>query len=547
MSLTQFGFSSFSGDYYARGLGQVLRQYRLPDLDSALAQDPSSYEKIRRDPVVSFAFRYRKLLARGSDWYLDPAGTDDKDRDLAKILEDLLKEIQYFDAGRYNLMEAIPTGSRWARIVPEMKKMRVGELPPLEWWCCTELRDVDKRRFRQLPIDKPSTAHEVTYPGPATATPGAEPVTNPETVVVREWIWQIFRPLQQRWEEIEREEYVRHVHESREEDLQYGSGLVSELYTYWYAKEVVLQHGLQYLERWSMGLLIASVDTLRDGQASQPPSSQRMADWLTTLNNMRSRNAVVHDSRDKIDLKDAPPTGWKAALEAIEYLDGVLRVAILGASLPTSWQVEGGSYALAEVQERTTEVLNKYDHAVLEDTIRRDLLGWLVRKNKTTLDRLGLGDCTLPYFRLRSTHADNHAEWADIIIKARQAGLEIREDEAYTRLGFSIPAKGDKILASLAQQESLNQGGDPDAREGSGVEGDDQSDQARDVADRIVDTQQAGQRNRLRPANKPGAGKPAREKAIDKSTQGFATGTPGRPFSAGTLDRARAYAAGLAG
>lgn len=521
MSIVYGSYGSASGDFYARGLGHVLRAYRLYDPDQGLARDPEVYEKLRRDPVISFAFRFRKLLARGSDWYLEPASPDEKDRQLVKILEDLIKQIQYFDSARFNLAEAIVSGSRWARIVPELKRMQVGDLPPLEWWVCTELKDVDKRRFRQFPIDKPSGKHTVAFVG-ASLSPGVDPIVRQDQEIVREWLWQIYRPLQQRWEQVDREEYVRHVHESREEDLQYGSGLASELYTYWYAKEVVFQHGMQYLERWAMGLLIAAVDTLRDGQASTPPSAQRMSDWLTTLTNMRSRNVVVHDSRDKIDVKDAPPTGWKAATEAIEYLDGVMRVAILGASLPTSWQVEGGSYALAEVQERTTEVLNKFDHAVIEDSIRRDLLGWLFRKNRSTFERLGLQDCTLPYFRLRSTHADNHAEWADIIIKAKQAGLEIRKDEAYARLGFSIPAQGDEILSSYAEQNSINQGGDPnadDAREG-GV--DDNSDQARDVADRIVDTQKAGKRNRIRPSNKPGEGKNAREKTIDKQTSGFA-------------------------
>lgn len=447
MSVGLLGSLNSQGDLYARSLGAALRSYRLNDPDYALRQDAQVYERMRHDPVIGFALRLRKLLAAGRDWYMEPAGSEQQDRLFAKILEDGLRHIEYFDAARFNLAEAIIAGSRWARIEGELKSCRLGGLEPRQWVVPTRLLDVDKRRFRQFPVERGWKERRV----PVLGADG----TVTEQVVqerVREWVWQLFRPLQQHWEEIDRDDYVRHINDDREDNLGYGGGLASELYHFWYAKEVVLQHGLQYIERWSQGFLIAKVETLRDGNASLPTSDDRMAKWLTVLEKMRSRHVLVHDARDSIDVKDAPQGGWDAALEALKYLDGAMRVAVLGSTLPTQADVKGGSYALADVQAAVTNALTRFDQAGEEESLRRDLIGWFVRHNWPTLVSLGLQTCQLPFLKIREDRKDNHEARANVIVAMLNAGLKIRAAEVYPQVGLTPPMEGDELLEARPGQ-----------------------------------------------------------------------------------------------
>lgn len=496
-----FGFFSINQDLYARGLGQVLRASRLYDQDAALAKDPAVYERLRLDPVVSFAIRLRKLLASGTDWYLEAASTRPEDRKLLTIMEALLQQVEQFTMARFNLAEAIIAGSRWAMIEGEERELEIPGLPRMKWWVPTKLRDVDKRRLRQNSISPPVKTREIQYRDSQGNTTDVE-----VPFQAKEWVWEIYRPVNQQWEEIDRDEYVRHVNDDREDTLGYGGGLASELYTYWYAKEVALQFGLQYLERWAMGMIVAHVNNLRDGQASAPASAQRMTDWLNTLKTTRTQHVLIADALDRLEVIDAPTGGWTACMQALEYLDGSMRVCILGASLPTTKDAKGGSYAMAEVQQGVSDLLARFDRTALDETLRRDLLGWCWRKNYATMCSLGLQKCNLPHLRIREDRREDHEVRANVMLKCRQAGMAIREDEAYSQTGWSPPAKDDlgnyldPVLPTLGESESQRQAG-----------------QAKPAVSGKADAMKAAEKvNPVRPGEEPGEpGKP-REAAADR-------------------------------
>jgi hypothetical protein len=379
-------------------------------------------------------------------------------------MEELLKHLHQFTTLRYNLAEAIIAGSRWACIEGEDKTLNIADLPPIKWRIPVRVRDVDKRRLRQTSVQKPMGTRKEWFRD----TTGH--MTEREVPFFeKEWIWQIWRPLQQVWEDIDRDEYVRHVSEDREDTLGFGGGLASEIYTYWYAKEVVLQHGLQYLERWAQGLVIAHVKSLRDGMASTPTSTERMTEWLDVIRRMRTEHSLVADADDRLEVIDAPTGGWTAAMQALDYLDGSIRVCLLGSSLPTEKKVQQGSYALAEVQQGVSDLMARFDRSNLDETLRRDLLGWIWRQNYATFKQLGLHHCTMPYLRIREDRREDHEIRANVLLKCRQAGMEIRRDEAYAQTGFSPPARGDEILPTLGQSESQRQAGQPKPGDASGA------------------------------------------------------------------------------
>mgnify|MGYP001580973456 CR=1 FL=1 len=425
-------FSTFnhSGDFYARGLGHALRTYRLPDYDQALSNEPAIYEKMRRDPVIAFSLRYRKLLAAGEDWSIEPASPRPEDKELAAVIEGMLRNVKFFGNSLYNLAEAVVAGSRWAGIEGEKKTLRLGSKgQAYEWWIATALKDIDKRRFRQMP--KPDAAGSQNDSGR-----GED----------REWEWQIYEPLKMDWKAIQRHHFIRHVYDNNEGSLGYGNGLASELYAFFYSKTAVLRDGLQFIERWSSGILSAAVDSLRDGQASTLAST-RATNWLNELEKMRSRHVLVFDKNDEIKVLEPPKGGWEAAKDCLAYLDGAMRVLILGASLPTEAEVEGGSFAMAKVQQSSTAAIVAHDRALLEEVITEDVIkNCLWRLNYPTLSHIGLADASPPVFRIRDSKKSDPSVQADLLLKAKQAGLRIKINEAYAKLGYEVPNVGDECL-----------------------------------------------------------------------------------------------------
>ena len=162
---------------------------------------------------------------------------------------------------------------------------------------------------------------------------------------------------------------------------------------------------------------------------------------------MRSRHVLVYDKNDEIKVLEPPKGGWDAAKDCLAYLDGAMRVLILGASLPTEAEVEGGSFAMAKVQQSSTAAIVAHDRALLEETITEDVIkNCLWRLNYPTLSYIGLADASPPVFRIRDSKKSDPIIQADLLLKAKQAGLRIKINEAYAKLGYEVPNVGDECL-----------------------------------------------------------------------------------------------------
>lgn len=447
--MTAFLNATANGDLYAHALGAAIRGLRIYDPDYALLQDPDSYAKIRRDAKIAFAIEQRKHLVAGKDWFLEPASTSPVDRKCAAVLEYLLKKIKRFAASRFNLAEAVIAGSSWAQILGETRVLKAqGDVLPRRWFLVTGIHDVSKLRMRQA--RDPASTHE-----------------DPR------WRWEIYRPLASRWEAIVREHWVHHVYDEAEETLAYGRGLMEAIYHYWYAKSTALAYGVQYLDRWANGMITAAIDSLRQGALSTDlPASARAQAWRDELDKMRRGHVLVHDQKDEVKIHDAPRGGWDATLAAINYFDDAITQLILGSILPTGGGGDTGSFARAKVEQDSTDALLAFDKALLEETMTRDVVDLLYRVNRPCLVEIGCVDAECPSFRIREDKHVDPEKRAGVILQARQAGLQIRQDEAYAQLGFTPPAAGDAVLPppsqSLAIPGALPGAGGPAGLGGAG-------------------------------------------------------------------------------
>lgn len=442
---------AINAEHYNASLGGALRSPTIWDTDEVLQQDPTAYEKMRHDAVIAHLVTQRKHEVAGTEWFLEPASSSEADKKIAQILETLLKKIGNFDTARFNLAEAILRGSSWAGIRGDFMQFSAYEgCPTQRWWVCTELSDMDKRRFRQVPI---------TRPGDMTTDPV--------------YGWEIKRPYTFQWEPLEPGWYVHHTYGDEESALGFGKGLSNAISQYWWAKQEVLKLALKYLDRWALGILSAKI-TLDEGSRRDPVNSTRVNNWLSTLKKMREGYVLVYDQKDIVEHLEANGVGFDCIKTMLDYFDGVFRILLLGASDPTNPDTSGGSYARATVQAAKSKSLIKFDRVLLESTITRDLVAFLLRVNCSLFYRLGLVPTGIPQFKIRDDEEDDPAQRLLVIQGALQIGLKLKEDEVYRQLKLTPPGANDRVIGGTPDLQSalasLVAAGRPAAPGASGIQ-----------------------------------------------------------------------------
>lgn len=388
------------------------------DPDYGLVNDPDVYDVIRRDPETLHAMQMRKHLVAGMRWRVAPASDEDSDRKAAAILDQLLHVLdgEGFAASRFHLAEAVFRGSAWAIVQGRHEVKKIGKTKRM-WWVPTGLRPIDKRRFRQV----------VTEDGRI------------------EWeMWSVARA---QWEPLgdRRRWFVRVAYDETEDSLSYGRGLVESLYHWQYAKARVLAEGLAGLERWAQGVVHGKIDGLRVGSTAKDNESHAQA-WLDAIENMRSRHALVGGAEDELTLLEGPGQGHEMVKDFLAYLrDGITRL-ILGANLPTN-ATSGGSYALAEVQENSTEALVKFDRDLISSSITRDLFWLLWAMNGEALRAEGVIEASRPKFEIVSQMRRDPATTASALSQLLNAGVQgLREDEVFELMGLTPATEFDREL-----------------------------------------------------------------------------------------------------
>jgi phage gp29-like protein len=202
--------------------------------------------------------------------------------------------------------------------------------------------------------------------------------------------------------------------------------------------------GLAGLERWAQGILDAEIGDVRLGDTST--SNQAVVSAvISTLEKMRSRFVYAHGPDVKLNIHETSGSGHEMVISILGMLSTSIRTLILGANLPTS-ATSGGSYALAEVQENSTETLVNYDRLIMANAITRDVIGLWWRMNTAQLRAEGLADAEPPSFRIvsRISRDGNAASQISTLLNAGVRNL--REDEVFEACGFTPAGPFDKAL-----------------------------------------------------------------------------------------------------
>lgn len=421
MTVLETAASAASREYVHLLESAYRRWQEVYDQDYGLANDANIYKVLRRDPETAHVMAYRRRLVAGSRWRVVPASDDDKsgaERRAAAIMERLIGKARGFQASLQQLSNAVFTGSAWAFVEGRFMTLAVAGGPPRRWWVPTKLKAVDKRRFRQI-VDEDGR--------PA---------------------WELYSIARQRYEPLgnRRRWFVRVVFDDDEESLGHGRGLVEAIYHWQYAKAKVLAEGLGGLERWAQGIVKAKVNGLRAGKKDGGTNQQIVTDWLRVIEIMRSRHGLVHDAEDDLTVLPGPGQGHEMVKDFLAYLRDGIQVCVLGSNLPTRAD-SGGSYALAEVQENSTDALIGGDQVVLSDAVTDDLIPLVWAMNAQPLRAEGVFMADRPRFVISSRMRRDPAAAAAMLGTVLNAGMRgVREDEAFDIMGLTPAGPYDREL-----------------------------------------------------------------------------------------------------
>ena len=412
---------------YVRALSSAWRNnIELHDPSLWLLREPELEEKMLRDADIAHAVQYRRHMIAGQRWSCTARVEGSARAPMAvAVATELLGGIKNFTQARLNLARAFFSGARFGYIQGAPKRLRIGDGIERTWWVPTHIEDRDKRFYRTVPkIDDMHgtlTAHWEVWDLVATQFV-------PETI---EHTTQT----------------IRHVYQDDQASLGHGRGLREALGWWWYAKEHVFQESLQAVERFAQGVMTAKVDGARDAETGLP-NTELIREWRNVLEDLRSRHVLVFDKSDEVEMVQMNSQGWELLHTIRDELKNTIFTLILGANLTTGAD-EGGSYALAAIQENSTEALIQYDRETLEETLTDDLLGCLWFKNHANLVELGIAE-EKPRFSVSQEKREDPKERADVAAVLSGMGVPLSVEDVLEQTGFRKVEPGEDVVTAPA-------------------------------------------------------------------------------------------------
>jgi len=430
-----FANTNINDYFYSWGIASAYQRYpQIYDVaDIAGQNDSLIWEKIRRDAVFSAAIENRRKAVAGVDWSFVPKTDNPQDKRAAEIVTAAFEEIPHWWRARYNLTSAIFRGSSYLAISGERRALKLPSRDSaVEMWVPGKLAPIDRYRFRLTRKD-----------------PG-------ERGVIKTG-WQLFSIARREWEDVQNpQHFIRHYYERVEQDLGYGRGLLNSLYFYFRAKEIVFAQGLNGLERWAQGMVIAKIDDMRIG--AEGTDNESIVDaYLEVLNKFRSENFIGMSKDDEVDVKWASGSGHTQVKDWLEYLDsGAIR--LIQSADPGGDKADGGGYAQAREEGHQKESYYATDRMCLDEDINYSIvrLFWNLNVNviRAVLKSEGLSpDAQCPSYETSHAERVEPKDEIEIITKMVAAGMPPEKREAYERVGFKIPGENDEVIEAPQQEQ----------------------------------------------------------------------------------------------
>lgn len=432
--------ASVSDALYGYALSSAFRRSFVFDPSYALAKEPDIWEIVRSDVGFSASIdRYTNQVTK--PWHVEAAkkSKDEKDQQYAEIVSDAIGQIYDFDNARRVMSEAAFLGRRYSFIESERRHISLGGEEEMEWIVPTILKDVDRRRFRWVPVEKDGK---------------------------RTTKLSFFNTITGQWQDVSpqfRQALIEFIWYNTEDRVGYGRGWLESIYFAHYMKSNTIVKIGDGVDRWAKGIWLGKLDGLRNASTDQT-NTDLVEGMKTMLRSMRNDNIGIIENVDDIEVIETAGTGHQIAMEFVHYWDDAVERLVNGSTRPTGL---GGSKTGARAQAETEEDSSEAHYQPARDTgdavINRDLIGWFISQplNRQNLKKLGCLDAKRPVFHSRQ---EKKEAIADILASAQlfmTNGLTLVEQELYERAGgWSVPGPDDKVVSGKALMGPTDMVGD---------------------------------------------------------------------------------------
>lgn len=295
----------------------------------------SLYEEMEdKDPHLASLLQTRKLGVLARERKIEAASEDQRDRDLARWVEEVLGQLPGWNAALGHLVGAISRGmavvevlwgfDRNGRIIPRALKPRAAERFEL---------DTDGQWRLLDPMN-------------LSATPG-------RALPQRKFIFALYGATDER---------------------PHGKGLCERVYWYWWFKKHNQRFWLIYNEKFGSPTVVAR------HQAGL--SETERARLLEVVESIQTDAGVTLPEGIGLELLEAARSGGASSYRDLaQWCNNEISQAIVGQTLTSSEGDRSGSLALANIHEKVRQEYQRADAWMLMDVINHQLIRWLVDLN----------------------------------------------------------------------------------------------------------------------------------------------------------------------
>ena len=224
---------------------------------------------------------------------------------------------------------------------------------------------------------------------------------------------------------------------------------------YWMAlKLAATRNAPAYLERFARPIPEASYSTTGPDGNPRKASDPDIDDARNALQAWGAGRLTSWLHADSIKLGDGKFDSGTAKITFSEWIaicNAEMSKATLGGTLSTEVGSSGGNRALGEEQGKGEGRLTKFDAALLAETIRRDLVVWIVKKN---FPKAKLSD--VPHVKV---HVEGDPDPSTILERASKAvalGGVVDHDATMEQAGIAVIQAGDTTRRRLIAVKAID-------------------------------------------------------------------------------------------
>lgn len=224
--------------------------------------------------------------------------------------------------------------------------------------------------------------------------------------------------------------FIVHTPHARQ-GLPLRGSLLRSLAMIYLIKSFAIKNWAIFIEVFGMPIRVARYDT--NAQASEK------TELLAMLRTLGTDAVGIFSKSVDLELKGVTDRRNAPYLEIIEWGSKEIAITVLGQNLTTDTTGGTGTHAAADVQDRIRMDLLEGDIVEEEHTIRRQLLGPLVRWEYPI-------GAPVPFFKRKKPELIDRVVESQVISTAQQAGVKVPLDWAHKTLGIPKPQEGEAVL-----------------------------------------------------------------------------------------------------